>query len=234
MAAALPTHVAWVPTHAEVLAAVGDGVAEGYEAVEGALRWRGARPEGRWHGHGWLATTLTVLVDGRLVRRRVLRHRWRLAGTNITRLSRCPDEMGRIAFAATVVVLKVWAWLAGDRGVEHVEEVDDALTGRPEPRTVQRWLARMRLRAMRLQHALRDTILKEGSEPWPAEKLFPRGLPPPEGLRRRRWRDPESTYQVYRGLLWLLGGAVRLERVIPVLLARARGRWPDPTNHALI
>lgn len=220
----------WIPTHAQVLAAVGDGVADGYEVVDGELRWPGKRPEGHWHGHGWVPTTKTFLVDRRLVARRVLRHRWRRVGSNDTVVSPCPDEVGRLAFAATVVVLKVWAWLAGERGVEHVDEVDDALIGRPEPRTVQRWLARMRPRALRLQHALRDTVLEEGSEPWPAEKLFPGGLPPPEGLRRRRWRDPESTYQVFRGLLWLLGGAVRLDRVIPRLLARARGRWPEPTN----
>lgn len=222
--------MAWVPTHVEVLAAVGDGVADGYEDVDGDLRWRGARPDGGWYGNGWLPKTLTVLVGGRWVKRRVLRHRWRRAGTNVTQLSRCPDEVGRLAFGSAVVVLKVWAWLAGDRGVEHVEEVDDALTGRPEPRTVQRWLARMRSHALGLQHALRDTVLEEGSEPWPAEKLFPAGLPPPEGLRRRRWKDPAKTFEVYRGLLWLLGGAVRLERSIPCLLARARGRWPDPTN----
>jgi hypothetical protein len=212
------------------LGAVGDGHAPGYEVVDGEWRWPGERPEGRWHKHDWVGRSLRVLVGGRLVRRVVLRRRWRLAGTNITHLSRSPDEAGRSVFAATVVVLKVWAWLAGTHGVERVEEVHNALTGRPEPRTVQRWLARLRLRAMALQQALRDAVLEEGGEPWPAEKLFPGGLPPPEGLRRRRWKNPECTYQVYRGLLWLFGGAVRLHGAIPCLLARARGRWPDPAN----
>lgn len=226
--------MAWVPTHADILAAVGDGVADGYAQIAGELRWRGERPGPRWHAHDWVPRTLTVFDGQVLVKRRVLRRRWRLAGTNVTRLSRCPDERVRRALAVTVVVLKVWAWLAGTRGVANVEEVDEALVDRPAPRTVQRWLAWLRPRAAWMEQALRDTVLEEGSEPWPAEKLFPGGLPPPEGLRRRRWRDPDETYQVFRGFLWLLGGAVRLEGVIPSLLARARGRWPEPTNHALI
>jgi hypothetical protein len=164
----------------------------------------------------------------------VLRRRWLLAGTTTTRLSRCPDERPGRQVSALLIALKVWAWLAGDCGVTRVVEVHPALVDAPAPRTVQRWLVWLRPRAAWFEQALRDVILEVGSEPWPAEKLFPGGLPPPEGLRHRHSRDPEEVYRPNRGPLWLIGGSVRLVQVIPSLLARARGRWPDDAKHSLI
>lgn len=226
--------MAWVPAPVEVLAVVGSGLAEGYSKDGGDLRWPGERPGPGWHGHGWLPRTLDVF-DGRELRTRVVyRHRWVRAGTTQTELSRCPDEIPRLWFAGTVVILVLWAWLGGPRGVHAAEPVHDALIERPSTRTAQRWLARARPRAHVIEQGLRTAILDEESVPWPAERMFPGGLPPPETLRCRAWSDPEEVWRLYRGLLWLVGGAVRLNVSVPILLARARGRWTDPTNPSLI
>jgi hypothetical protein len=226
--------VAWVPVPVDVLARVGCGLAERYVEGDGVLRWPGERPGPGWHGHGWVARVIEVF-DGRGLRaRRVYRHRWRLAGTNRTTLSRCPDEIPRLWFAVTVVVLVLWAWLSCGRGAHAAEPLHDALNERPSTRTAQRWLARALPRATTIEQGLRTAILDEESVPWPAERMFPGGLPPPDSLRRRPWADPEEVCRLYRGLLWVVGGAVRLKMPIPILLARARGRWTDPTNPSLI
>jgi len=227
--------VAWLPAHAQLLDALHGGLAEGYvDEVDGTLRWPGPRPGPGWHGHGWVPRWLTVFDGQRLTRRRVWRHRYKEVTSGRTLIARCPDERPQLAFSAVVVVLKLWAWLAGAHGIQQVDEVHEALTVAPSPRTVQRWLLRARRGAAWTEQALRDTVIQEGSEPWPAEKLFPGGVPPPEGLCRRRFGEPVEVSTLYRALLWLVGGAVRLQSAIPCLLARARGRWPDPTNQALI
>lgn len=209
-------------------------MAEGYVQVDGRLVWPGTGPGPGWHGHGWLPRWLWVVVGDRLVRRRVWRHRYIEVATGRTLIARCPDERPRLAFSVVVVVLKLWAWLSAEAGLLRAEEVHEDLLLAPSARTAQRWLARARRGAAWSEQAVRDTILEKGSEPWPAEKLFPGGLPPPEGLRRRRFGQPEEVARLYRALLWLIGGAVRLQSSIPCLLARARGRWIDPTNQALI
>lgn len=226
--------MAWIPTHAQVLDVVGDGLARGYVESSGDLCWSGERPGPGWHGHGWVARWLWVFVGGRLVRRRIWRHRYREVATGRTAIARSPDERPLLAFSALVVTLKLWAWLSGAAGLQQVEDVHEAMLVTPSPRAVERWLGRALRGAAWSEQALRDTVQEQGSEPWPAEKLFPGGLPPPEGLRRRRFGQPDEVSRLYRALLWLLGGAVRLQSSIPCLLARARGRWPDPTNQAVI
>ncbi len=224
----------WIPRPAEVLEALRGGMADGYVWVEGRLIWPGPRPGPGWHGHGWVSRGLWVLEGQGLVHRQIWRHRFLEVATGRTAIARCPDERPLLAFSAAIIVLRLWAWLSGEAGVQQVEEVHDELLLAPSPRTTQRWLARARPGAAWSEQALRDTIQDEGSEPWPAEKLFPRGLPPPEGLRRRTFGEPAEVSTLYRALLWLVGGAVRLQSSFPCLLARARGRWTDPTNQALI
>jgi hypothetical protein len=60
------------------------------------------------------------------------------------------------------------------------------------------------------------------------EQLFPRGVPPPEELRRRHWPEPASVSSFWQALAFLIGGAVALNVNPPVLLAEARGRQTTP------
>jgi hypothetical protein len=224
----------WVPGHAQLLEVLNGGLAEGYVQVDGRLIWPGVRPGPGWHGHGWVPRWLWVLCGRRRVRRQIWRHRYLEVATGRTVIVRCPDERPQLTFSVVIVALKLWAWLSAESGLLRVEEVHEDLLLAPSPRTTQRWLVRARRGAAWSEQALRATVQEQGSEPWPAEKLFPGGLPPPERLRRRTFGEHAEVVTLYRALLWVFGGAVRLQSTIPCLLARARGRWPDPTNQALI
>lgn len=189
--------------------------------------YRGHRPGPDWHVHGCFSRRLWMLYRGRLVRKRLWKARWLDPGASRTCHSRPPDDVPSLSFCTLVLALKVWAWLDGDRGVHRVRDVHEDLESCPCPRTVQRWMSRALPVAMRIQQAIRLSII-ERSEPRPVERLFPGGLSPPRGLVGRHWRDPLQVVQLWRGLALLLGSSTRLQIPVAVLLAEARGRWDDP------
>jgi len=154
----------------------------------------------------------------------VFKRRWRRKGTNTTCHSRPPDDPVLVRFCTLIVLLKIWAWLSGPRGIHHCE---DTLSEREQcvcsPRTLQRWFSRATARAMDIQQAIRLALI-ERCEPRPLERLFPGGLSPPEGLRRRRWKDYPSVVHLWRALALALQGAEALGVPMCTLLAEARGR----------
>lgn len=94
---------------------------------------------------------------------------------------------------------------------------------------MQRWLARVAPHGERLQGVLRTAVL-ERSEPRPMEGLFPGGLSPPDGIRRRRWKDPRATYRLATALAFLVHGAAALSISTTVLLAEAHRRLDGPLH----
>ena len=93
-------------------------------------------------------------------------------------------------------------------------------------RTIQRWLRRALVLAPQTLQGIRRAVI-ERCEPRPVEQLFPRGVSPPERLRRRYWRAPASVSTLWQALAFFVGGVVALEISPPVLLAEARGRQMD-------
>ena len=188
----------------------------------GDLRFDGVRPGPDWHAHGYFSRRLWMLVQGRRVRRRLWKRRWRNPKTRVTCHSRPPDDAASVWSCTLVVVLKLWAWLDGD-GLLTSREVVDELEGHAAFRTVQRWLGRALDRVDELLHYLRHAVI-ERCEPRPVEHLFPSGHDPPAQLLRRRWRRPVEVARLWQALAWLFGGAIALATPAALLLAEARGR----------
>ena len=199
---------------------------------DGDLQYDGDRPAESWHGHGYFPRWLWVLEHGRLRRVRIWKHRWRLRRGGPTCHSRPPDELAGLGFCSLVVALKLWAWLDGERGVHQSRQVLDDLEVHGDPRSLQRWLRRLLPHAMAIQQAVRLAVI-ERCEPRPLEQLFPTGLPPPDRLVRRPWRDPSPITIMWRALALLLGGAIRLDAQVAVLLAEARRRCDTAPENSI-
>ena len=203
---------------------------------DGDLQFNGARPGSDWQAHGYFPRWLWMIDDGERVRRRLWKRRW-LRRDSVDRPRTChsrpPDDVASVWSCTLIITLQLWAWLDAKQGLERYREVIPALDGCGSRRTVQRWLGRACKRALDTQQALRHAVL-ERSEPRPVEPLFPGGLPPPEGLRRRRFGSPARVEELHRGLAILLGGAVALDVPVSVLLAEARGRQATPDKPWLI
>ncbi len=211
---------------------MGSGVIGAYASrADGAWLYEEERPGPGWHRHDWKPRRLVVLTDSGVTMATVLRRRWRLHGTTTTRLDRSPDEVGRRHVVLLVLLVKLWAWLSSGLGVHAYEEFHPALEGHGSRRTVQRWLRAVLPDAVRLQQALRTAVI-ERFEPQPVERLFPGGLSPPDGIRRRRWKDPERIYALATGLVFLHRGAEAGAASLTVLLALARRRLDGPLNIA--
>ena len=204
--------------------ALGAGLIGTYDrATDGSLRFEGSRPGARWHRHDWKPLTLHFVCDGGFRGVVIHRRRWRLQGTNQTRLDRAPDETCGARFAFVFILLKLSSWLLSGRGLHTYDERFRSLGVAGARRSVQRWLHRLLPAAATLVGALRTAVI-ERSEPQPIERLFPGGLSPPEAIRRRRWKDSDATYRLATGLAFLVEGAAALSISATALLAEAQQR----------
>jgi hypothetical protein len=197
--------------------------------AEDVYVWRGSRPAGGWHVHGWLKVRRYVLIG--LVRRKItlLKRRWRRSDRPATVHSRPPDDLG-LLHDALILALELWCWLDVALGLHRY---DSPIRNAPSRRTVQRWLRRATPRAPAFQSAVRFELI-ERCEPRPLEILFPGGLSPPGPFARRRWRSPPEVSALWRGFYLLFGGAHGLDLLAARLLAGARGRLADPTSQLLL
>jgi hypothetical protein len=162
----------------------------------------------------------------------VYRRRWRLYRTTKTRQDHAPDEIDGLRAVAFVILLRLWSRLSSIRSLHHHDEVVPALERTHSRRTVERWLHRLLPAGLRLQQALRTTLI-ERHEPRAIEKLFPGGLSPPGRLRSGWWKDPPATYSLATALAFLFGGAVALDHdtiSATVLLLEARRRLDGPLS----
>jgi hypothetical protein len=197
----------------------------------GEYVYYGERPGADWHGHGYFRKTLTMLINGRPVKVRLLKHRWRDTISGRTTHSRPPDDPVLLRFCILIVFLRIWAWIGSEVGFQKRREVLEALEECGSDRSVQRWTARALDRAMEIQQAIRLAIIEE-SEPRPIESMFEGGLSPPEAVMKRRWRSPSNVETLWRAYAMLLVAARELARHASCLLAGARRRWPT-TNAPL-
>ncbi len=191
---------------------------------DGDLQYDGVRPSPEMHAHGYFARQIWMLDSGtRLVRKRIWKRRWLDPAVGVTCHSRPPDDAASIWSCTLIVVLRLWSWLDGGRGLHNAAEVVPELEEHPSPRTVSRWLARAARRAPDLVQSIRQAVI-ERSEPRPVEHLFPGGLSPPEDLHRRFGDDAAEICELWTAFAWLVGGAVELSVPVALLLAEARGR----------
>jgi hypothetical protein len=203
--------------------------------ADGSLLYGGERPEdGQWHGHGYFARKLWVLREKGLEQIRLWKHRWRLVGTNTTCHSRPFEELPTFGASLGIVFLVIFEWLDSGKGLSHrdrrsvLSDVEERCASR---RTEQRWLHRYVPDALSIQQAIRRAVI-ERCEPRPVETLFRGGLPPPDGLERRGWKDPPSVLALWRAFAILFIGALVLDVPVSLLLTEARGRWSDPKTES--
>jgi hypothetical protein len=225
--------VPWRPSWKEIRAAARDSLAfvgrvYGVRS-NGDLEYEGTRPGPEWQVLGWFSRHIRVLRDGRPVRLVLWKRRWWNPIEGRSCHSRPPDENGAISSCLLFVILALFATLDGSQGPERCPQIHPHMEDVVCPRTVSRWRTRAARAAPRLQQALRRAVI-ERCEPRPVERLFPGGLSPPLGLRRRRWKRPSPMFALWRGITFLLGGAVRLGVSTALLLAEARGRTSHPTR----
>ena len=224
---AIPGGVGWTYSPDLVFDAAWNSlVVYGYGYVrhrEGFL-FIGDRPGPDWYGHGYFGRWMWVLVAGEPVRIRLRKHRWRRKGANETCHSRPPGEVGSRKVCMLLLVLLIWQWLDGDRGIHDAREKHAEFLSVVSKRTVQRYLHWLQPQGLTLQQFIREAVI-ERSEPRPVERLFPGGLPPPGRLRRHGWTDHENVIQLWTGLALAFGAAIKLETPAAVLLAEARGRY---------
>jgi hypothetical protein len=191
--------------------------------ANGDLQYDGKRPGRQWHAHGWYLTEPTMLAAGRPVQKRLWKHRWRLSGTNTTCHSEPPDLCPRFRSCTLIVLLTLWSWLDSGDSLLDYRQLFEHLEGHATHRTQRRWLEQAAEQSLSIQQAIRHAAI-ERCEPRPIEELFPSGLPPPESLLRRKWRDPAEVSQLWRGLAIALGTSIELAVPTAILLAEARGR----------
>lgn len=201
----------------------------GYVRVtDDVFEWRGERPEGGWHVHGWLDVGRLLIGGGGLRPVIVRKRRWQRVGRAGTCHSRPPDDLGS-RYDALFVAVELLSWLSALVGVHAYDAPFDA---GPDRRTVQRWLRRALPNALWTHHAVRSVLI-EKCEPRPVELLSPGGLPPPF-LNRSGWRDPGRTSTLFRALAMLKIGARDCIEQTALLLAEARGRFADPHHNVLM
>ena len=189
---------------------------------DGTFYFRGTRPGSNWHAHGSLRVHPHDLIDGRLVQLVLDKQRWRLRGTNYTRHSRPPDDLGR-RYTATVIAIGLFAWLDAGLGLHRHAALFEDLDDKPSRRTLQRWLSAALPWGTALQHHLRGVLL-DLPESRPPEDLFPGGVPPPARDRRQRWREPGLVWRLHRALTMLFGASIALRKPSSSLLAEALRR----------
>lgn len=190
----------------------------------GLLVYRGSRPGPEWHGHGYFARWLTMLVSGRPRKVRVYKHRWIHTATGETVHSRPPDDPRLVRFCTLIVVLRIWSWVSSSAGFHHRREMFEELeNGCGSDRTVQRWTRRAMADGLAIQQAIRLSLIEE-SEPRPVERLFDGGLSPPDAVLNRRWKSSKNLKTLYRGYAMLLVAASKLAKHASCLLAGARRR----------
>ena len=206
------------------------------QRFDGSFELIGSRPnDGHWHGHGYFDRMLWILRGGKLERIKLWKHRWLLVGTNTTCHSRSPEELPSFNASLLVVFLVIFAWLDSGKGLsnkmrfEPIFGVEEQCASR---RTQQRWLQKLVPGSLNIQQAIRRAVI-ERCEPRPVETLFRGGLPPPEGLERRPWKNPPSVAALWRAFVILFVGALVLDVPVLLLLTEARGRWSDPKTESI-
>jgi hypothetical protein len=71
----------------------------------GVLRFDGERPAEEWHAHGYFSVWRWMLVQGKVVRKKIQKRRWYQPKEKRTCHSRPPDELAGVGVCTLILVL---------------------------------------------------------------------------------------------------------------------------------
>jgi hypothetical protein len=163
----------------------------------------------------WLRT----FVDGRIDRIRLRKPRYLCLTCHQTFSLDPPEVLPYKRYSSFLIVLCLWSYLVSMAGMHHC--LPGAVSEDISARTVARHLSLAKALAVETQQAIREVLIRK-TEPRPVEDLFPGGLDPPESLRRKQSKEPDTAGTLWRALSMLRQGAQALSIDPRTLLAWAQ------------
>jgi len=76
--------------------------------VDDELQFNGERPGADWHAHGYFSVRRWMLVQGKVVRKKIFKRRWFQPTEKRTCHSRPPDELVGVGVCTLVLALLLW------------------------------------------------------------------------------------------------------------------------------
>jgi len=199
----------------------------------GIYVYRGEAPEvcprcgsrrGRYYSHGGFLRWLRTFVDDRIQRIRLRKPRFLCLTCQKTFSQNPPDVLPYKRTSSFLIVLCLWNYLVSPAGIHRC--LPGAVSEDISARTVVRHLQSAKAVAAETQQFIREVLIRK-MEPRPVEELFPGGLDPPETLRRKRFKEPDTAWTLWRALHMLRQGAEVLCIDPRTLLA-----WAQQSEHA--
>ena len=195
-----------------------------YKAAPPEVCPRCESPEGRYHSHGGFLRWLKTLVAGRVQRIRLRKPRFLCLTCGKTFSLHPPETLPRKSFCSFLILLFLWSYLTSSEGLHRAlpgEFAEDV-----SARTLARYLRSAKGVSTETQQFIREVLIQK-TEPRPVEELFPGGLDPPESLRRKQSKEPDTAWTLWRALHMLRQGAQALSIDPRTLLA-----WANQTSRA--
>jgi len=180
--------------------------------------------EGRYHSHGGFLRWLKTLVDGGIERIRLRKPRFLCLTCGKTFSLHPPETIPRKSYCSFLIILFLWSYLASSEGMHQC--LPGEFSEDVSARTVARYLWSARRVATETQQFIREVLIQR-IEPRPVEELFPGGLDPPESLRRKQSKEPDTAWSLWRALHMLRQGAQAIPIDPRTLLA-----WANQTSQA--
>lgn len=180
--------------------------------------------EGRYHSHGGFLRWLKTLVDGGIERIRLRKPRFLCLTCGKTFSLHPPETIPRKSYCSFLIILFLWSYLTSSEGMHQC--LPGEFSEDVSARTVARYLWSARRVATETQQFIREVLIQK-IEPRPVEELFPGGLDPPESLRRKQSKEPDTAWSLWRALHMLRQGAQAIPIDPRTLLA-----WANQTSQA--
>jgi transposase-like protein len=167
---------------------------------------------------------LKTFVDGQIKRIRLRKPRFLCLSCQKTFSLNPPEVIPYKRYCSFLIVLCLWSYLVCSSGIHHC--LPGAFSEDVSARTVARFIKAAKQTAEATQQFIREVLIRK-MEPRPVEELFPGGLDPPESLRRKQSKEPDTTTTLWRTLYMLRQGAQALPIDPRTLLA-----WANKTSQA--
>jgi transposase len=178
----------------------------------------------RYHAHGSFLRWLKTWLGGAVQRVRLRKPRYLCLRCEKTFSLHPPETLPYKRLSTFLIVLCLWSYLDSSSGLHHC--LPGELSEDISARTVVRHLSSAKALAVETQQAIREVLIRK-TEPRPVEELFPGGLDPPESLRWKQSKEPDTAGTLWRALFMLRQGAETLAIDPRTLLA-----WAQQTSRA--